>query len=95
MLQPVGELHLDDGACRAIRDRGASLLQVGLTGIRGEFEANQPVTLRDPEGNELGRGLCSRTSHELQQALQASVRDGASPVVVHRDVLVLSDQYRS
>ena len=28
LCQLVGELHLDDGACRAIRDRGASLLQV-------------------------------------------------------------------
>ena len=95
VLQPVGELHLDDGACRAIRDRGASLLQVGLTKVCGEFEANQPVSLRDPAGEELGRGLCSQASRELQHALLASSRGGASPVVVHRDVLVLSDQYRS
>ncbi len=95
VLQPVGELHLDEGACRAIRDRGASLLQVGLTDVSGEFDANQPVTLRDPAGGELGRGLCSQTSDELREALLTSARDGASPVVVHRDVLVLSDQYRS
>lgn len=91
VLQPQGELHLDPGACRALRHRGASLLMVGITAVGGAFEANQPVKLLDPDGVELGRGLCSMDSSSLLEALQQSRANSGSPVVVHRDLLVLSD----
>jgi glutamate 5-kinase len=93
VLKPEGELHLDAGACQALRDRGASLLQVGIMAVSGDFEANQAVTLLDPDGLELGRGLCSIDSQRLRSDLGEPRRSGASPVVVHRDVLVLSDRH--
>ncbi|EAQ73623.1 Glutamate 5-kinase, ProB-related [Synechococcus sp. WH 5701] len=49
------------------------------------------MLLRDPDGQELGRGLCTLNSSQVRQAL--AVTDGeASPVVVHRDALVLQDR---
>ncbi len=95
VLKPEGELHLDAGACRALRERGASLLQVGITAIEGDFEANQPVILRDPDGQEVGRGLCSRDSDSLRIALLKPHQAGTSPVVVHRDALVLRERHFS
>tara|TARA_B100001939_G_scaffold280371_1_gene249043 strand:- start:394 stop:1467 length:1074 start_codon:yes stop_codon:yes gene_type:complete len=88
-LQPQGDLTLDAGACDALHQRGASLLMVGITAVQGEFSANQPVRLQGPDGRELGRGLCLLSSAAVRRALDAEPADGSSPVVVHRDALVL------
>jgi glutamate 5-kinase len=50
------------------------------------------VLLRDPDGQELGRGLCSLNSSQVRQALSVVTDAEASPVVVHRDALVLQDR---
>ena len=94
-LEPMGNLRLDAGACQALRDRGASLLLVGVQAIEGSFGSNQPVTLMDPDGQELARGLSSMSSDDLDRALAAAADQSAdnktnSPVVVHRDVLVMT-----
>ena len=89
VLRPEGEIQLDPGACEALKHRGASLLLVGVTAVRGSFAANQPVQLLDPSGAEVGRGLCSMNSTQLRAALTAASTGAPSPVVVHRDVLVL------
>ena len=88
-LKPLGTLQLDEGACDALQHRGASLLLVGVKEVEGNFEANQPVRLINPEGNELARGLCSLSSKELREAIETQMSTNRSPVVVHRDVLVL------
>ncbi|MED5468917.1 MAG: PUA domain-containing protein, partial [Cyanobacteriota bacterium] len=88
-LKPLGTLQLDEGACDALQNRGASLLLVGVKEVEGNFEANQPVRLINPEGNELARGLCSLSSKELREAIETQMSTNRSPVVVHRDVLVL------
>ncbi|EAU73722.1 glutamate 5-kinase [Synechococcus sp. RS9916] len=94
-LEPMGNLRLDAGACQALRERGASLLLVGVQAIEGSFGPNQPVTLMDPDGQELARGLSSMSSEDLDRALAAATDQSAdnktnSPVVVHRDVLVMT-----
>ena len=88
-LRPEGELQLDAGACDALKHRGASLLLVGVTAVRGHFAANQPVQLLGPSGIDVGRGLCSMDSDQLRAAMHAASSGEPSPVVVHRDVLVL------
>ena len=89
VLRPEGELQLDAGACDALQHRGASLLLVGVTAVRGDFAANQPVQLLDPDGEDLGRGLCSMDSDQLRAAMNDPSPGESSPVVVHRDGLVL------
>ena len=89
VLRPEGELQLDAGACAALQHRGASLLLVGVTAVRGDFAANQPVQLLDPDGEDLGRGLCSMDSDQLRAAMNEPPPGESSPVVVHRDGLVL------
>ena len=89
VLRPEGELQLDAGACAALQHRGASLLLVGVTAVRGEFAANQPVQLLAPDGENLGRGLCSMDSDQLRAAMNDPSPGESSPVVVHRDGLVL------
>ena len=98
-LQPQGSLHLDHGACEALLHRGASLLLVGIAAIDGRFDSGDAVRLLGPDGTELGRGLSSLSSEALQKALEVASNDpvesdnrldGGSPLVVHRDALVLS-----
>ena len=76
-------------ACDALKNRGASLLLVGVTAVRGHFAANQPVQLLDPNGVDVGRGLCSMDSDQLRAAMNDTSPGESSPVVVHRDGLVL------
>jgi glutamate 5-kinase len=91
-LRPLGTLKLDNGACDALQHRGASLLLVGIKAVEGSFEANQPVRLISQEGNELARGLSSFSSKELLDAIETPISTNRSPVVVHRDVLVLCNE---
>ena len=89
VLEPEGTLELDAGACVALQHQGASLLMVGITAVEGQFSSNQAVRLVDSRGEELGRGLCSMDSDQLRQALMETEVTVPSPVVVHRDALVL------
>lgn len=89
VLEPEGTLYLDAGACAALQHQGASLLMVGITAVEGDFDANHAVRLVDPHGEELGRGLCAMACDQLRQALMDADPPLPSPVVVHRDVLVL------
>ncbi|GAB4100225.1 glutamate 5-kinase [Sinomonas halotolerans] len=91
-----GTLVLDDGAVRAVRDRHRSLLPAGITEVRGEFEAGDPVELADAAGTVIARGLVNFSAEELPAMLGRSTRElGAElgreyeRVVVHVDDLVL------
>ncbi|HJN36690.1 MAG: glutamate 5-kinase [Prochlorococcus sp.] len=92
-LRPEGSLVIDTGAREALQHRGASLLLVGVKGVEGRFEANQPVRLISSSGQELGQGLSSLSSETLREKLANPAPGERSPVVVHRDLLVLSDRH--
>ncbi|MCU0693156.1 MAG: glutamate 5-kinase [Polyangiaceae bacterium] len=54
---PRGALHLDQGAVRALRERGASLLAAGVQRVEGRFRPGEVVELRAPNGQRVGRGI--------------------------------------
>ncbi|WP_320674512.1 glutamate 5-kinase [Prochlorococcus sp. MIT 1341] len=89
-LKPQGDLHIDEGACKALQNKGASLLLVGVKKIVGEFTANQPVRLLSPDGSELARGLCSLSSAKILQEKITTTSSGRSPIVIHRDFMVIT-----
>jgi glutamate 5-kinase len=91
-----GQLHLDDGAVRAVVDRRLSLLPAGVTHVDGSFVAGDPVDLLDQNGHAVARGLVNFDATELPGLLGRSTRDLArelgpaySREIVHRDDLVL------
>lgn len=93
---PQGHLVLDDGAVRAITERGSSLLPAGIAAVEGEFTAGDPVELRDTSGRAFARGLVNFDAKELPQLLGRSTRELARELgpayereVIHRDDLVL------
>jgi glutamate 5-kinase len=95
VLEVGGALYLDDGAINALRT-GNSLLPVGVTAVRGEFERGDVLTLVNSEGREVGRGLAEYSSSESQSLLgfrseqiEAILGYRGRSVLVHADELVL------
>ncbi|MEV7443444.1 glutamate 5-kinase [Streptomyces sp. NPDC056257] len=93
---PQGHLVLDDGAVRAVTERGSSLLPAGIAAVEGDFVAGDPVELRAADGRAVARGLVNFDAKELPQLLGRSTRELARELgpayereVVHRDDLVL------
>jgi glutamate 5-kinase len=91
-----GELHLDDGAVRAVVQRKASLLPAGITRVTGNFAIGEPVDLVAPDGRVVARGLVNYDSDELPNLLGRTTREltaelgeGYDRTAVHRDALVV------
>jgi glutamate 5-kinase len=95
-LRPKGVVLLDQGAAKAVAGGRSSLLPVGVLGIRGEFHAGDSISLVDPAGREIGRGLSRLDSAEVARSagkrgepLEQLFGDrGKDLVVVHKDDLV-------
>ena len=89
-----GRLTVDEGAERALRERGTSLLPVGVVGVEGEFEAGDAVEVRC-DGRAVGKGIVNYSAGELQRIKglkTEAVRElmpRATEEAVHRDYFVL------
>lgn len=95
--RPSGGLQVDEGAVRALVERGKSLLATGLTGMTGRFERGDIVIVRDPKGREIARGLTNYGAEELRliQGKRTSefaklLGRSAYSTVIHRNNLVLA-----
>ena len=97
-LQVRGRVHLDAGAAQVLREKGKSLLPVGVKRIEGEFGRGDLVACLDPEGREVARGLVNYDAGESRRILglpSAKVQEAlgypGAPELIHRDNLVLSN----
>ena len=94
--KPVrGSLQVDEGAARVLRERGSSLLAVGVVGVEGSFEAGDAVAVVS-DGATVGKGITSYSSRELTQ-IKGMKTDAARELlphageeVIHRDRFVLA-----
>lgn len=91
-----GRLHLDEGAVRALREGGKSLLPIGVKGVEGSFQRGDLVACLDPEGREIARGLVNYSAEESERLKgQPSYRIAEilgyvdELELIHRDNLVL------
>ncbi len=94
-LRPTGNIIIDDGAARALRN-GNSLLPVGVAAVEGDFERGDTVIVKDQGGNELGRGLiaysaadAARISNHRSGEIEAILGYRGREEMIHRDDLVL------
>jgi glutamate 5-kinase len=80
---PKGTLFVDDGAKKALREAGRSLLPPGVARSEGEFAAGDVVRICDLDGTEFARGIARFSS--------AAVNGHNLPKeeLVHRDDLVI------
>ncbi len=97
VLEVSGEIRVDNGAAAALA-KGNSLLPVGVVDVVGDFRRGDVVTIVDPAGIELGRGLAEYSHDESRRILGCQSEDIESrlgyrgrSVMIHRDELVLFD----
>jgi glutamate 5-kinase len=93
-LRPRGDLVLDRGAVEAVRERGKSVLSVGVLGVRGDFRAGDAVRIVDPDAREIARGLARCGAAEA--AMVAGKARGDLPealaelaLIVHADEIAV------
>ena len=92
-----GRIVVDRGAEAALRERGTSLLPVGIVDVLGEFHAGDAVevTARNGAGGTIGKGIVNYSSAELRQIKGKktvevkAILPRASEEAVHRDYFVL------
>lgn len=94
-LAPMGRLHVDDGAARAIM-RGSSLLPAGVVTVAGEFERGDAVEILAPDNVALARGLAAYSAADARliarhqtDEIEALLGWRGRDEIVHRDDLVL------
>ena len=80
---PKGALFVDDGAKKALRESGKSLLPPGVARCEGNFEAEDVVRICDLDGTEFARGIARFSAEEIRAKKLARVE------LVHRDDLVI------
>ena len=89
-----GRVAVDEGAERALRERGTSLLPVGVVEVEGEFDAGDAVEVTCG-GRTVGKGIVGYSSGELRRIKglkTEAVREllpRATEEAVHRDYFVL------
>jgi len=94
----LGRIVVDDGAALALRERGTSLLAVGVVSAEGGFQAGDAVeVVGGPGATLVGKGISAMSADELRlvaglksDAVRERVPD-AAPQVIHRDEFVLAD----
>ncbi len=94
--KPAGVLTVDDGALRALSQKGSSLLPIGIKAVTGEFKAEAVVDIQALDGQLVARGLAEYGSAELRKIaghhtgeLVALLGTEGVAEAVHRDKLVL------
>lgn len=92
----AGVVRVDEGAARAMRARGTSLLPVGVVGLDGEFEAGDAVdVVLATSGERVGKGIAAMSAAELAEVRGLRSEEvrrrhpSGADEVIHRDHLVL------
>jgi glutamate 5-kinase len=80
---PKGALFVDEGAKKALRENGKSLLPPGVARCEGDFESGEVIRICDLNGMEFARGIAGFGSGEIRARKLQRVE------VVHRDNLVI------
>jgi glutamate 5-kinase len=94
--QVRGRIQLDEGARKAILDKGRSLLAAGIVGTQGEFQQGDVVALCDAEGTVIARGLTNYSSSDVER-IKGLKSDRIAQIlgrrpyeeVIHRDNLAI------
>jgi len=93
-----GRILVDEGAERALRVDGRSLLAAGVVGAEGEFGAGDAVEVVGPSGLSFARGIANYSSEEIPRlagrssAALASLPGGPyDREIIHRDELAVMD----
>jgi glutamate 5-kinase len=88
----AGKIVVDDGARRALVERGTSLLPAGIVDVEGGFAADDAVEIADATGKVFAKGIVRHDAARVKEWRGRHTRDlppDVSAEVVHRDDLVV------
>jgi glutamate 5-kinase len=93
---PQGSITVDEGARRAVIEKGKSLLPAGIRSVAGSFKAGDNVDLRNEGGTVFARGLVNFSADEIRRIAGCKSSEIGQKLgskefdeVVHRDNLVV------
>ncbi len=93
--QTQGEIRVDEGAAKAVRN-GKSLLLVGVRVVIGEFERSEVVAVHDQNQREIARGLARYSAADAQRIagkhsdeIENILGYDYGPMMIHADDLIL------
>lgn len=91
-----GKLFIDEGAVRAIKESGKSLLPSGVIGVEGNFSRGDCVEVVDRNGNLVSKGITNYGSYEIElikglKTLEIERKLGYkyTDEIIHRDNMVI------
>jgi len=91
-----GHIVVDDGAAKALRAQGRSLLPAGVAAVDGAFERGETIEVRDGAGQRVAVGTTNYGSNELgrirglrSDRIAETLGYAYGDEVIHRDNLVL------
>ncbi|MBU8849217.1 MAG: hypothetical protein KOO64_06705 [Desulfobacterales bacterium] len=95
-LAPKGSIVIDDGAVRAVRQNGKSLLPIGVVAVEGNFEEGAAVSFKTLANEIIGIGLVNYRSSDINLIkglktfqIEACIGGKHYDEIIHRNNLVL------
>jgi len=96
-LKPKGEIVVDEGAKKAVTEKGKSLLPSGVVEVRGRFGIGACVRLLDQTDQDVGKGLVNYSSSDIMKIrglktseIEKRLEFKHSDEVIHRDNMVVT-----
>ena len=83
-LRSRGKLIVDDGARKALLEKGRSLLPSGIIDVEGDFIVGDPVSCVDREGMAVAKGLVNFSADEIRKIMGLKTTKIAQ-VIGHKD----------
>lgn len=96
-VRPAGTITVDEGAAKAITQRGTSLLATGITAVSGRFSQGDVVSIAIAGGGQVARGLTNYSTDEVTLLMgkrstqfEKILGRQAHAEIIHRDNLVVT-----
>lgn len=93
---PRGSVTLDAGATRAVLERGASVLPVGIVATSGDYRSGDVVNVISCSGDVVGRGVARYSSEDMTRVrglkldvIERFLGHAAAQPAIHRDDLLV------
>ena len=91
-----GSVIVNEGAVKAVIQKGSSLLPAGVVKVEGVFDTGDAISVLDENGREFARGLANYSSKECVKLAGVSSGEIAKKIgfknydeIIHRDNIVL------
>jgi glutamate 5-kinase len=98
-LKHKGDIILDEGAKKAVLEKGKSLLPSGVIEVKGRFGIGACVRLVDQKARVIGKGLVNYSSSDIikirglkTSEIEERLEFKHSDEVIHRDNMVIQDK---